>query len=253
MVRIVGSPARQLNVPWCDRCILRSNGGFKDFAPDELAFMVDFKLRHGRAWAGDTIFDPTGPAPLCCTIFSGWAAQYRLSPDGKRQVINVLFPGDTIGLEAALGGVALHAVQAVTDVTFCVLDGARLRDLVNTGGLGLRLLHLLAHQNLQLSRHLSIMNAGTGRANLASFIYETYSRLAQRRLIQGLTFQLPLSSSQLAEVLGMTPVHLQRVKRALREERLVLLENKTVQILDLDRLARAALLSSTSLDKTPLL
>jgi CRP/FNR family transcriptional regulator, anaerobic regulatory protein len=253
MVRMVGSPARQLQVPWCDRCVLRSSQGFKDFAPDELAFMVDFKVGHGRAWAGDNIFDPTGSDPLCCTIFSGWAAEYRLSPDGERQVVNVLLPGDTIGLEAALGGVPLHAVQAVTDVTFCVLDGARLRELLNTGGLGLRLLHLLANQNVQLSRRLSIMSASGARANLASFIYETYSRLAQRRMIQGLTFQLPLTSRQLAGVLGMTPVHLQRVIRALREERLVLLKNKTVQILDLDRLARVVPLNSTSLNEAPLL
>lgn len=113
------------SVPWCDRCTLRNGCGFEDFSPEELAFMVDFKIGHGRAWVGEVILEEAPQKPRCYTLFSGWAVRYRLLPGGQRHVVGILLPGDMIGLQSALCGASDEVVEAVTDVTFCILDDTR--------------------------------------------------------------------------------------------------------------------------------
>jgi CRP-like cAMP-binding protein len=49
---------------------------------------------------------------------------------GERQVVHLLLPGDLVGLESRITGVAEFGVQAVTDVTFCAFDAERFLEVV---------------------------------------------------------------------------------------------------------------------------
>src|SRR5688500_18032900 len=84
-------------VPWCDRCVLRSDCGFEDFNEEELSFMMRLKIGHGRAWAGETIIDEGTHKPRCYTLFSGWAVRSRLLGRGQHHVLSILLPGDPMG------------------------------------------------------------------------------------------------------------------------------------------------------------
>lgn len=238
---------------WCDRCVLRNGCGFEDFSQEELAFMIDLKIGHGRAWAGEVIIDGTPQKPRCYTLFSGWAVRCRLLPGGQRHVVGILLPGDTIGLHAALCGVSDEIVEAVTDVTFCVLHVGKLRELFSVKGLADRIARMLAWENLQLANRLAVTGACSARVSLAHLICDLHARLAQRRLAQGLSFKLPLSLKQLAEVLGLTPVHLHRVLRGFRKDELFVLENKTVTILDYTRLTECGPSGLSPVAKAPFL
>lgn len=240
-------------VPWCDRCVLRSGCGFEDFKPEDLAFMNQLKIGHGRAWAGETLLDPTSSDFPCYTLFSGWAVRCRLLPDGRRQILAVLLPGDTIGLAAALLGKSMDHVEAVTDATFCVLDTRTMRESLGVNGWGLRVARLLAFENQQLANRLAIMGACDARANVANFIYDIYVRLGLRRMTQGSSFKLPLSSRHIAEAVGLTPVHLHRVLRDLRDDNLLTIEKKTVNILDPGGIAKCSLSSVLPEVNAPLL
>jgi CRP-like cAMP-binding protein len=186
-------------------------------------------------------------------LFSGWAVRCRLLPGGQRHVVGILLPGDMIGLQSALCGASDEVVEAVTDVTFCILDDRRLRELFRTNGLGNRLARMLAWENLQLANRLAVAGACSARASLAHLICDLHGRLAQRRMTQGYSFKLPLSLKQVAEVLGLTPVHLHRVLRGLRKDELLALENKIVTILDYDRLAACGASFAPSTAKAPFL
>jgi DNA-binding transcriptional regulator LsrR (DeoR family) len=71
-------------------------------------------------------------------------------------------------------------------------------------------------------------------------VLDFYARLQRRRLITGSTFSLPLTQVQIGGYLGLTVVHVNRVLRSLRDERIVNVERHCVTILDLDRLTSLA-------------
>src|SRR6202020_3316924 len=61
------------------------------------------------------------PSPEIYTLYSGWAFRFKMLPDGRRQILNFLLPGDLIGLQAAMFDAALHGIEALTEVQLCVL------------------------------------------------------------------------------------------------------------------------------------
>jgi hypothetical protein len=67
-------------------------------------------------------------------------------------------------------------------------------------------------------------------------VLDFYTRLRRRKLVMGSTYNLPLTQVQIGQYLGLTMVHVNRVLRALRDERIVNLERHCVTILDLERL-----------------
>ena len=78
------------------------------------------------------------------------------------------------------------------------------------------------------------------RGRMADMILGMYERLRRRELISRLTFNLPLRHDQIADHLGITPVHVSRTLRLLREQRVVIFDRQIVMILDLNELYLAA-------------
>jgi CRP-like cAMP-binding protein len=95
---------------------------------------------------------------------------------------------------------------------------------------------LLAQRQQRTDQQLISVLSLDARGRVATMLFDVYTRLRRRRLIAGLTYNLPLTQMQIGSYLGLTVVHVNRVLRCLREERIVQLEKHCVTILDLDRL-----------------
>jgi CRP/FNR family transcriptional regulator, anaerobic regulatory protein len=63
------------------------------------------------------------------TLFEGWAIRYHRLPNGARQILDIVLPGDTVGMASAVLGTVKHSVQAITTATLCVLQGRGFSDL----------------------------------------------------------------------------------------------------------------------------
>ena len=95
---------------------------------------------------------------------------------------------------------------------------------------------LLGERQRRADRLLATISGLDARARIAFMMLDFHRRLRRRRLIIGLTYSLPLSQVQIGQYLGLTVVHVNRVLRPLRAERILELEKHCVTILDLDRL-----------------
>ena len=83
---------------------------------------------------------------------------------------------------------------------------------------------------------LAAISGLDARGRVATMLLDFYTRLRRRKLTSGSTYNLPLSQVQIGDYLGLTVVHINRVLRSLRSERIVDLEKHCVTVLDLDRL-----------------
>ncbi|NJL08470.1 MAG: Crp/Fnr family transcriptional regulator [Methylacidiphilales bacterium] len=219
----------------------------------ELEFMQRFKTAHGRSWSGEFLLEQGSQKPRLSTLYSGWAVKTITLPSGESHLIKVLLPGDLIGLESVLRGAARHAVQAVTDVTYCSLDHRQVDDMLNIPSLARRLTAMLLAEQQRICERLAVVGACNARRNFAHFTLDLYLRLRERQMARDDGFRVPLTSIQLANALGLTTVHLNRVLRSFRQDRILTLENHILTILDMGALREVAALSSLSADEHPFL
>jgi CRP-like cAMP-binding protein len=100
---------------------LRACGIFKPVTAEELNLINQIKRDHLLVDAGGEIIRVGDKAPELYTLYSGWAFRFKTLPDGRRQILNFLLPGDLLGLQAAMFDAALHGIEALTEVELCVL------------------------------------------------------------------------------------------------------------------------------------
>src|SRR3979490_240777 len=113
----------------CFECALRASGAFKPVNDVELAFINEMKRDHLVCPPGAEIIPAGEEQAELYTLYAGWAFRFKDLPDGRRQILNFLLPGDLIGLQAAMFDAAQHGIEALTDVELCLLPRHKIWNL----------------------------------------------------------------------------------------------------------------------------
>src|SRR5215471_3907186 len=88
----------------CEQCPLRRRTLFRPFSDNELFFITQMKTDHiVVAPRVDIIREDEVGGPVY-TLFEGWAVRYHRLPNGARQILDILLPGDTVGMASAVLG-----------------------------------------------------------------------------------------------------------------------------------------------------
>jgi CRP-like cAMP-binding protein len=147
-----------------------------------------------------------------------------------------------LGYQARLDDPLLHSAECLTDVAVCVFPRRAFPELLERHPLlGLKLLGMMSHDVVRSHDQLTNVGGRSGVERVAHFLLQIYFRLRHRQHApDGEPLALPLTQEMIGDALGLTPVHINRILRQLRERRLVVLHNRTLQVLDLEGLRRMA-------------
>jgi CRP-like cAMP-binding protein len=164
--------------------------------------------------------------------------RYKVLSDGKRQILGLGLPGDLIGFPACLFTDAVNSVSAVTDIVVASVPFTRIFELFRSWPrLGIALFWACAHEAAIYGEHLVNLGRRTAYQRLAHLILELRARLRAVGRAGPTSYSLPLTQEVLADVLGLSGPHVNRMVRSLREEGLASIEGRTVVIHDLTGLA----------------
>ena len=183
----------------------------------------------------------TGCGSAIFRLRAGWTCRFHVLPSGRAVIVDINLPGDVIGLDTVLRTERLDGVFTLTSVIAEVIpakDG--LLDLIADRSIALYIFWVLGQRQRRAERRLAANTRLEADARLAMMILDLYTRLRLRKLIPALTYNLPLTQGQIGDYVGLSAVHVNRVLRLLREERVINLEKNCVTILDLERLKRIA-------------
>lgn len=185
-------------------------------------------------------------------LADGFALCHRIMPDGRRQALNISIPGDTIGYPACFFDTALYSISALSKAVVCSISfpaiAAVFRDHPR---LALTLFWSSARETAVLGEHLADVGWRNAYERLAHFLLELATRLAAAGMSDGTTFDLPLTQAKLADVLGLSIPHVNRMLRRLREDGLIELTGPRVRVLDRDALVALADFNGTYLVHGP--
>lgn len=180
------------------------------------------------------------PEPPVLLIHRGVAYQSTALPDGRRTIVDILLPGDIVGVDHAVLRRSHHEIVAANTLGYRLLPPDKLRQLLRDPRIALRAMALASEVSRRTSRHLTVVTRFDARGRLAAMILGLYDRLRRQDLISRPTFNLPLTQEQIADHLGITMVHVSRTLRRIREERMVVIDRQVVVILDIAALRHAA-------------
>lgn len=206
----------------CPACPLRRKAAFRPFADAELAFVDGFKAGEMHVAAGSDLLLSGSNSAHLFTLWAGWAFRYVLLPDGGRQILNFLLPGDLVGLQASVLEHMEHSVQALTDITLCVFERRRLWGLYQKHpSLGFDVTWLAAHEESLIDQSLASVGRRTARGRLAHLFLHLWRRQEGLGLISGGRCELPLTQQHLADASGLSLVHTNRTLRRMVTQGLV--------------------------------
>jgi CRP-like cAMP-binding protein len=173
-------------------------------------------------------------------VVEGWAARYKLLPDGARQITAFLLPGDICDLHVTMLGEMDHSIATLTRARIAAIPRARIEALDERPQLvkAFRWAALVDEAVLRAW----IVNVGRRVAYEAvgHLMCELYIRMRNVGLTAGHGFEFPLTQEEIADALGLTPVHVNRVLQRMRGEKLIALKRGALEILDYGRLEAEA-------------
>ena len=176
-------------------------------------------------------------------IISGWACRERIMPNGRRQLLSILLPGDLIG--GCMNQRALDLVEVVAISNVRVMNvGGLLRAVEEHPdeytGIARGLSMLQFSEERRLLDHMVRLGSQPALQRIAGFLLELFQRCRAIGFVSGGSFVMPLTQEMLGNALGLSVVHVNRVMRQLKSERLIDLHSGIVKILDVAGLARIA-------------
>jgi CRP-like cAMP-binding protein len=171
----------------------------------------------------------------------GWTCEYKLLPDGGRQIIAFPVPGDCIGVRSVLLKTSRHSFQAVSDVTLSRIEAPRIVRLFNElPYLGMALLLATTRDEAMIVERLVSLGRRTAIERIAHFFLELHDRLLSVGLATSTEFDCPINQYLLADALGLSAIHVNRMLRELREDDLMTFADHKVIFHNITRMEELA-------------
>lgn len=177
--------------------------------------------------------------PFLYVNHDGWLSRYKILHNGCRQIVNFVLPGEIFGLPACAFGNSLYSVATITQCSLSTVP--------------IEVVAVAVEQNPELSKALLLAAIGeaailgerlidTARRSaygrVSHFLLELFVRLERSCQTDNLSFDMPLTQEVIGDALGLSPVHVNRTLRALRDDKLIALDGKRVTLRDFDALCR---------------
>lgn len=226
----------------CPQCPLQACPGLRELEPHQLEFMQEFKDGEVLLERGETLIEEGADHTRLYTVLDGVLIRSRSLDDGRRQIVNFMFPGDLVGLQSAFDEPSSHTIEALVDARLCRFRRSDFAQLITEHpNLGYDITWLAAKEETALEGHIVSLGQRSARERVTYLAVWLLAR-AQSTCIAGEehSVPLPITQAQIADMLGLSLVHTNRTIRQLQREGLVEWKSREISVPNLDAAAEYA-------------
>ena len=221
----------------CRYCPLHKKDAFVTMTREELEFMQKFKVGELSVDPGTTILMQGSNSPQLYTVLSGMGIRHKSLDNGERQVINFVFPGDFMGLQAGMLGEMGHSVEARTHMRMCVFNRSDFWTFFRSNpSRAFDITWLAAIEEHFLGETLATVGQRTALQAVSWAMLKFFERGMGLGLVTNNTMTLPFTQRDLADALGLSLVHTNKTLAKLRDQQLASWSDQVLQVNDLDKL-----------------
>ena len=181
-----------------------------------------------------------GERPVAMQVLlQGWACRYKALPDGARQIVGLLLPGDACNPHVTLLETMDHSIGIVSDARVAAIAPQDIEKMLarhEAVTTALRCASLVDESILR--EWLTNASRRDAHARIGHLICELWYRLnAIGQVDEHNEFDFPLTQEQVGDALGLTPVHVNRMVKRLREDGLIDIRSRRLSVLKPAKLA----------------
>jgi CRP-like cAMP-binding protein len=225
-----------------DSPLLRKLVQFSDFSENDKRLINELtseRQKHYKAHE-DIIREGDHSADIH-VVLSGIACRYKMLENGSRQIMAFLVPGDPCDSEIFILDEMDHSIGTLTPSVVASVSGSRMKELLlNRPSIALAFWWNTLQDEGVLRERIIDEGRRDAYARIGFLIYEIFVRMRAFGEIDDQKFEFPVTQIDLADATGLTPVHVNRMLKRLREENLIAIDGKTWTVLDPAGLRKAA-------------
>jgi CRP/FNR family transcriptional regulator, anaerobic regulatory protein len=236
------SVLKVLNPVPCRLCPLGSCPELRPHSEEEIPHIQEFKTGEVQVERGEVVIEQDISRGGLYTVLEGMMMRYRSLADGRRQIVNFMFPGDLVGLQAAFGETATHSVEALRPSRLCIFNSPRYFDIVAAQPrLAYDITWLAAKEESALEEHLVALGQRSARERVTYLAVWLLQRARGTCVVDSQNrLEVTITQTQIADMLGLSLVHTNRTIKGLERSGEVLWRQNSITIPDLAAAAELA-------------
>ncbi len=166
-------------------------------------------------------------------LLSGLIKIYKLSPEGKEQILQFIRPNETFGEVVVFSGKSFPAnAESAKESRALLFPRRDFLELIRTNpDVALTMLAILSERLRRFTIQVENLSLKEVPGRLA-----TYFLYLSNQEAKGNSFDLQISKGQLASLLGTIPETLSRILARMKEHRIIEVERNHIHLLDIPRL-----------------
>jgi CRP-like cAMP-binding protein len=213
--------------------LLREIGLHAKLSDDDRRAILGLPHRIRTLDAGSYIIREGEEPKHCCLLIDGFAIRQKLTGTGARQILALCIPGDAVDLQNSFLDISDHGVQMLTRGTVADIPRPDLQRLVvSRPAVAEGVIQLTLIEASILREWVVNVGRRDARERIAHVLCEFAVRLEARGLVDHGSFELPMTQEQLADVTGLTPVHVNRVLKGLEADGLISRSRRLIKFAD---------------------
>jgi CRP-like cAMP-binding protein len=227
------------------------------FAPlteGDVGFLEAICRREERFRAGaNIVVEGEAPRPAF-VVTRGIACRYRLMPDGRRQILTVLIPGEVFDLHGFVLRATDHSVVTIGPTRIAAISREVVIDIIaNHPRISAALWWSTLQEQAMLRERIVALGRRSARGRVAYFLCELVWRQRAIGMAEDHAIRLPFTQTDLADTLGLTSVHTNRILQGFRRDELITLDRRRLTLRNIEGLQAISGLSSDylKLNNTP--
>lgn len=204
----------------------------------DLEVFEHMDFRQAEFKAGDAILERGAELKQVVLLVSGWAIRCRYTPEGLRQIVHILLPGDIVTPSVFVAKRTDHGISALSDVVARIVEPREMQRVFNEAKTLAAAFWWVAEQEHGMLREQIVR---LGRRSALQRIPHLFLELHRRLFLVGQataeSFILPLTQMDIADTLGLSNVHVNRTLKKLVSGGYIAYEGPVIHIHDSSRLA----------------
>lgn len=181
------------------------------------------------------------PVPYSFILLDGLMCRHKDLSDGQRQITELHIPGDFPDLHSLTLKRLDHSIMTLTPCRYAIIPHERLERITERMPHLTRLFWFLTNLDAAIHREWEVsLGRRSAMSRIAALFCELRLRFEVVEMTDGTSYDLDLTQTDLSECVGLTPIHVNRTLKELREQGLVQFRSGRVTIHDWEGLARVA-------------
>ena len=177
-------------------------------------------------------------------VRSGTLKAYKTTDDGREQVTGFYFPGEILGMDGISNNSHASSAKALETAAVCEIPFTSLEKLSTLmPNLQRHFFQLMSHEITEDQQLITLLSKNSADERVAALMLSISTRNARRKL-SSTQFRLPMSRVDIGNYLGLTVETVSRVFSRMQKMDILRVDNKEIEILDIEGLQSMANLGS---------